>query len=175
MKKITFYNWRIDSQTRKLIRRIVTTLKTMLLEPKEPDIALVDVASYGEIKHSDEDGEGVVFGKAHRYIWVEDTNSSLRLLPSVEAIEANEDASIKESVLAVVKGLAEAIEAPEAPHEDSEQLSASVAIEGIKIGNDSVSDITIPEDTIDYIKKIRDLLGGGRIEFTKGDLHLVIE
>jgi len=170
MIKVTFYKWKIDKESKKLIKKMTLALQK-LLKNQSLSINIIDVASYGEIKH--ETGYGLAFGKARRYL----SGENIFKLPPTKDLDAkSENIAARKKAFETLKNVAELINKASTKEEvPEENIEAVVVRENTSIGNSKKADIIIPEDTIDYLRKVRDLLGGGRIEITKGDLHLVIE
>lgn len=169
--KIVFYKWKLDEESERLITRIITALKTMLESPEKLETSVIDVASYGETKH--EDGWGLAFGKATKYV----SGDNIKQLPPAENLQRpqkgeNEDRIL---VLNILRNIAEQTDEPKLSKGTSTEAIGTVTQEGISVGNTEDADIIIPEDTIKYLKKVKDFLSGGEIEIVKGDLRLVIK
>jgi len=167
--KIVFYGWKIDLETEKLIERMAAALRTFIKD-KEAVIAtsIIDVAVYGTAIH--DEGWGFAFGKAIRQ--VEDNNEQLLAIPDPDLLSPNDTNKIyREAALETLQTVAKFLN-----EGTKENVPTNVVVrkEGVSIGKEEAN-IIIPEDTLKYIQDIRDLLGGGAIEITKGDLKVEIK
>lgn len=167
MIRLVFYGWKISKESKMLFSRMEKAIIGMVKD-QELSIEVIDVATYGEIDHTE--GWGLVFGKAVKQ--VTDCNGRLLGLPEEELLinRSEETRPYREAALETLRAIADHIRAKpsEAP------IHAAIVKDGVSVGQEG-TDIVIPEGTIRYIQQIRDLLGGGTIEITKGDLKIEIK
>ena len=168
MTKIWFYGWKTGKDSVDLFERMFKALKKMV--PDTPiEMLIADVATYGEINH--EEGWGLVFGKAVKQ--VVDCNGLLLGMPDEELLfpGGNSNKAYREAALETLKTIADHL----GPKQQEEAPThVAVRTQGVTVGQED-TDIIIPEGTLRYIQQIRDLLGGGAIEITKGDLKIEIK
>ena len=169
MSKVVFYGWKIDKDIEDLTSRMTTALKTFITNSEITiEVEVIDVAAYGEIKHRE--GWGFAFGKAIKQ--VVDCNSQLIGMPDPELLIPNDtNKSYREAALESLKTVAQLLGKS---LEDEVPTNVAVRKDGVSIGEEE-ADIIIPQGTLRYIEQIRDLLGGGAIEITKGDLKVEIK
>jgi hypothetical protein len=168
MIRLVFYGWKISKESRTLFERMEKALLGILRGPHDPiKTEIIDVATYGEIDHSE--GWGLVFGKAAKQ--VTDCNGQLLGMPDEELLgPGGTNRPYREAAMETLKAIADhaCTTKEEAP------TKVAVRKDNVTVGQED-ADIIIPEGTLRYIQQIRDLLGGGAIEITKGDLKIEIK
>lgn len=173
MTKLFFYLWKCNKDAEDRIAKISSSIQTFakqqgLSTDEGWETKIVDVAIYGDTTHSD--GWGVVFGRAIKHVSVLDKNYIIEL-PEIDLLTPgpeNKDRRIRATE--ALKLLATSISS------SSRAAPAQMTLvkDGIRVGKDQ-GDIIISEEAIKYIKELRDLLGGGDVEITKGDLKVEIK
>ena len=168
MAKVVFYGWKVDQATEALIAKMSSALRGLITrENATIDVSIIDVAVYGEVSHNE--GYGLVFGKSIKQVI--NSNNQLFSLPEAELLLCKDrDRSHRETAFEALKGMASLINKQNTPA----PTTLTVCKDSITVGKE-VADIIISDNALRYIKELRELLGGGAIEITKGDLKIEIK
>ena len=112
----------------------------------------------------------VYFGKRAKTDAIEGARIVTALPELARLVKNDENTKTRQTAFAHIKGLVIELQKPE-------ELPTEVHIEtpaGIKVGRAGL-DINITAEEATYLKQIRDLLGGGKMVITKGDLKIEVE
>lgn len=165
MEKVTFYTWKIDKDGAKIIEGIGTVLDKMLGEETEKET--IELASYGEFVH--QEGWGICFGHLNKI--TDGTDGQIMEFPVLELLRRGKDnTQYREAALESLEVLANAIK----DDVKEEPTTTHVETQGVSVG-EAGTDIQVAPHEIDYLNKIKDLLGGGKVVITKGDVRIEVE
>ena len=168
--------WKATESDTSLAMKIGSSISSNVVEstinPPVIRVSNVSAMEYSEptTKHS----IVIVFGDLARGMLSAQEN--IYLLPEISRLHAHpkntesrrQAAEITKIICAKIKEmcLEKSVENKQTEHVETDT--------GIKVGR-SGFDINITEQEAEYLKKIRDLLGGGKIVITKGDLKIEVE
>jgi len=172
MIKIAFVTWNMNKEESELLDKIHLYFRG-LLEGKTLEIRIDDLKTLGETSY---DYPCMVFGKqAINYI----TSSSINnwTLPSLKSMLPEDKFHKQNKLIAfdTLKEVASFLLDSSETTKDEEPTQAYVETkERLTVGAGGF-DFNMTEDEANHIKKIRDILGGGKMIITKGDLRIEVE
>jgi hypothetical protein len=172
MSKMSFYAWGVTKEAEDLIGRMAKAIQSMIPANHQVETRIVDVASYGDVEHSE--GWGLVFGtKTLQHVSYKNRDKVIvthhleRLLPSENNQQYRAEAT------AALRLLAEKLKEGQASTEE-EVKTYVLTKEGVTVGEKD-TDIEISEKTLVYLKKIKDFLDGSKVVITKGNIRVEVE
>ena len=173
MSKIIFCAWGITQEQQKLLEGIRKYTLTKLDEKKleDCDVDIVDAKLY---ESSEFDDPVIVFCN-HKLDNVIFKNHQPNYAPPLkELVSGKEKIKKKKEVVEIIERLIDYLLLPEPePVEEVPPIEAVIEHQGIKVG-ETTGDILISEQEAIHLKKIKDILGGGKLVITKGDLRIEV-
>ena len=161
MKKIALIGWNLKTEDIELLERI----KKFILDiSNKHEVVIDDIKSSGNAEYDD---PCLVFGyKAINY--TKFNNKHWQLPNTRTLLSNNEEKRLAARTIQEAINILSVEEEPVVPTEMCVETE-----DGTKVGP-SFGDIQITAEEADHLKKIRDILGGGKMVLTKGDLRLEI-
>lgn len=172
---ITFYGMDIDKEGKEIINKIISFIQKD--ESREYKTSIVDVKS---IDPERIDYPAIIFGQVAKRLIEIDESLPHWTLPPLESLLTNkENKESRERAFEELKEIKEFIKKYSLEdHLDAEDQLAEeqdysyVEKDSVKFGD--FGDINITEREAEHLKKIKDILGGGKIVIRKGDLVLEV-
>lgn len=181
MNKITFCAKNITVAQQKVLESLKKyTLKKITEEIKrqgdsfdssklEWEINIVDTNLYDEVVISN---PAIAFGRPE---FINDYTQVLYSYPLKDFIgNDNEVRKIKKEVASTIDQLVLDLLSKEEHEDENPKVESCIEKNEIKFGLTS-GDILITEEEATHLKKIKDIIGGGKMIITKGDLRIEIE
>ena len=170
--EICYVHWKGSREAQTFIEKINTYLEKESGEKIEYKIK--DAAVFGEVKT---DCNCVCFGSGYKRLI--ETSKTLFVLPVIEDLMAERGKKETKKKLAreMMKSIASHLSSFDAIHEEKQEkkvepeTSAHIEKDGISIGTKG-TDIVIPRELIQPLKSIKELIGGGKMIITKGDIRI---
>ena len=158
---------------KKIFEVIIDHLSTETRESAALAGTIHDVITHGDL---DTDKPCIAFGAGAE--GNTKTSSKLWLMPLVSALVPSDDnVDSRREGLKLIKEMAPELDKvilSTVAKANEEPIETFVEKDGVTIGQAGV-DIEITEAEAKYLKRIKDLLGGGKMVVTKGDLRIEVE
>ena len=174
MSKIIFCAWGITPEQQKLLEGIEKYTLSKLEENNliDYEIDIVDPKLY----ESSEFNDPVILFSSHNLDNVTFKNPTVSQAPPLKELTTGRDkVEKKKEVVKIIDEFIEYLIIPRPTESIIEESKVETVIEkdNITFGLTS-GDILITEDEAKHLKKIKDILGGGKMIITKGELRIEI-
>ena len=173
MSKIIFCAWGITPEQQKLLEGIEKYTLTKLEENNlSYEIDIVDPKLY----ESSEFNDPVIVFSNHNLDNVTLKHPTVSYAPHLKELTTGKDkVEKKKDVVRIIDEFIEYLMVPKPVESIIEPVvEAVIEQQGIKFGS-LFGDILITEQEATHLKKIKDILGGGKMVITKGELKVEVE
>ena len=159
------YASKVNEEDKNIIKRMISFIEKdekVKIKHKVIDPMVVEVESVAE--------NSFVFGETtKRLLPIEDIKTFL--FPDIKTLHTHHDSRVMaNNILQIAKEEFEVIDIPQIEQEETKEVY--VEKEGVKFGD--LQQITITEKEAEHLKKIKDILNGGKIIIRKGDIEIEV-
>jgi hypothetical protein len=175
MKSITFFLVANDftEEDKELAKKIFYATLTYTDKLRDKYTTILEfhsVNSYGDLNTTI---PCVCFGDCYHYV---QTTTKVWLLPDIKSLyPRQENKKHREEAFVYIRQIGKEMdELCEEMKEEAAKAQKYIQLENTTIGLEN-TDILISEQEAEYLKKIKDIFGGGKMTITKGDIKIEVE
>lgn len=171
--KLFFVGWDLSKEDLMLANNIKSYFLNLIKQQnKSGEVTIQDIKTIGEVTYND---DCCVFGempmrycKFTKHIWKMPSFADMR--------KSKKDGPEKKKEVAdLLTVIATKTKVKEEDKQPEQETTTHVEIQGKSIGNSNLCDIQINKQEIEYLNRIKELLGGGTVVIKKGDIEIEVQ